>query len=91
MQLLLSRKFWWRLRLADDFWSELNLLFGSGLRRAGVSAASGPAPDLTGLTPGLCRRFVWSHQCPSGSGAVVGDVVWPFLVTVVDVGGVTAQ
>ncbi|KAK1650401.1 hypothetical protein QYE76_068206 [Lolium multiflorum] len=45
-----------------------NFLSGSGSLRAGVSAASGPAPDLTGLTPGLCRRFVWSHQCPSGSG-----------------------
>ncbi|KAK1698934.1 hypothetical protein QYE76_015631 [Lolium multiflorum] len=43
----------WRLRLADEFWLEWNFSSGSGLLRAGVSAASGPTPDLNGLTPGL--------------------------------------
>jgi hypothetical protein len=75
----------------DDFWSELNLSPGSGLLRAGVSAASGPAPDLTGLTPGSAVGSSGHINVSSGSGAVVGDVVWPFSVTAVVVGGVTAQ
>jgi hypothetical protein len=61
------------------------------LGRAGVSAASGLAPDLmasNGTTAAVSSGHI---IVPSESFAVVGDVVWPFPVTASVVGEVMAQ
>ena len=61
------------------------------LGRAGVSAASGPAPDLMALTVTAVAASSGHITVSSGFYAVVGDVVWPVLVTAAVVGGVMAQ
>jgi hypothetical protein len=61
------------------------------LGRAGVSAASGLAPDLM-ASNGTATAVSSGHIIvSSGSFAVVGDMVWPFLVTAAVVGEVMAQ
>ncbi|KAK1670522.1 hypothetical protein QYE76_058681 [Lolium multiflorum] len=49
------------------------------LGRAGVSAASGPAPNLMALTVTAVAASSGHIAVSSGFHAVVGDVVWPFL------------
>jgi hypothetical protein len=91
MQFFIFLKCWRLLRLARKVWAELEGEVRLRLGRAGVSAASGLAPNLMALMVTAVAVSSGHIAVLSGFYAVVGDVVWQFLVTVAVVGGVMAQ
>jgi hypothetical protein len=79
-------KFWRPLHLARKVWAGSEGDVRLRLGRAGVSAASGLAPDLMVLTAPAVAVSSGHVAALSGFHAVVGDVVWQFPVTVAVVG-----
>ncbi|KAK1630326.1 hypothetical protein QYE76_004641 [Lolium multiflorum] len=73
-------------------WSRVDFIVRLRLGCNGNSAASSPAPDLTVLDGFVSAVASSGHiAVPSGSSAVVGEVVRPFLVTAGVVGALFAR